>query len=295
MAVAKVFSTPESVALSQALGTRGYPELLTATGLAYDTDALYLPGSYDCGASIRNLSPARPCLADYTPQASVDVDAGTVGLLYDAEELVDEFSVFLVSEPLTAEFFAFAEQEYYATSTSAGVGVVSDIADFTCGASASGWDYGSAATLGLDLSFDDGLVAPDPAGGTVAGTVFARATGDGVRIELLPGARFVSLRSEVIDVGSEIRGVSVWVETVVGVAPVTMDSAVTTDRYTGPQSTTFTAGPTAVCPGFEGTDDNASTYMVLTGTWRVTTPDGEQTTVDAVAPIASDLYSVVNG
>lgn len=293
VAVAKVFSTPESVALGEVLGTSGSASLLTTTGLAYDKNALYLPGSYDCAYAISMTSPARPCLADYTPNAAVDADSHTVTLLYDSTALVGEFSVSLVSEPLVAEFLAPDAELYYSYQIATDeFGTFSEVADFTCGASAANWADDTDPSHFVSVSFDNYRPSPDPAGGSTAGSVFARGVADGSRLELLPGAQFVTLRGEPVTVERGDRMSEVWVQTVVALTPAAIGPAVTADRYTGPQATTFTTEPMAICPGVEFPKNGDSTSVLLAGTWRVTSPTGAVTTFDTLATV--EYYSSVS-
>ncbi len=97
-AVTRVFATPESVALFQALAHTDL--VLIDEGLRQE-GVTYAPGSPACNALVDQRWAVRACLPDVIPTATLDEDAGTVRMLYDASALPQEFDVTLVSEPLT--------------------------------------------------------------------------------------------------------------------------------------------------------------------------------------------------
>ena len=105
IAVGRVFSTAESVALSQALGDTINTMYLNPNSLA-DPTAVYLPGIYNCKQARDWRSALRGCLPEITDNATVDEASGTVTVVYRSKDLVDEFSAVLVSEPLTIELFS---------------------------------------------------------------------------------------------------------------------------------------------------------------------------------------------
>lgn len=102
VAIGRVFSTPESVALAQALGDTINVMYLNENDRA-DPAALYLPGIYSCTTARAWSSALRGCLPDITADAVIDEAAGTVTVVYRTDELVSAFSTVLVSEPMTVE------------------------------------------------------------------------------------------------------------------------------------------------------------------------------------------------
>ncbi len=97
VAATRVFATPESVALFQSLSRTDFyavDERAKQKGIAYT------PGSRGCRALQFQSVTVRSCLPDAVPTATLDEEAGTVGVLYDASALPQEFDVTLVSEPL---------------------------------------------------------------------------------------------------------------------------------------------------------------------------------------------------
>ncbi len=97
-AVSRVFATPESVALFQALADTRY---VTVDERARQGGVSYAPGSRGCEALQSQYVTVRACLPDVIPTATVDEDTETVRMLYDASALPQEFDVTLVSDPLT--------------------------------------------------------------------------------------------------------------------------------------------------------------------------------------------------
>ncbi len=97
-ATARVFATPESVALFQALEQTDF---IGVDERIRQGSSHYVPGSPDCLERESQQVMARACLPDVIPTATLDEDAGTVRMLYDASALPQEFDVTLVSEPLT--------------------------------------------------------------------------------------------------------------------------------------------------------------------------------------------------
>ena len=104
VAIGRVFSTAESVALSQVLGDTINVMYLNPNNRA-DPAALYLPSISNCTTARAWGSALRGCLPDITPNAVIDEAAGTVSVIYHTDELVHQFSTVLVSEPLTVELF----------------------------------------------------------------------------------------------------------------------------------------------------------------------------------------------
>jgi len=96
-AVSRVFATPESVALFQALADTRY---VTVDERARQGGVNYAPGSPGCEALQSQYVTVRACLPDVIPTATLDEDAETVRMLFDASALPQEFDVTLVSEPL---------------------------------------------------------------------------------------------------------------------------------------------------------------------------------------------------
>ncbi|NTV40201.1 MAG: hypothetical protein HGA51_09665 [Demequinaceae bacterium] len=102
VAIGRFFSTAESVALSQVLGDTINTMYLNPNDQA-DPTAVYLPGIYGCEEARAWDSALRGCLPEISDTAVVDEVAGTVTVSYRTRELVEEFSVVLVSEPLAIE------------------------------------------------------------------------------------------------------------------------------------------------------------------------------------------------
>lgn len=98
LATSRVFATPESVALFQALAETPFTHV---DERIRQGSARYEPGSPDCVARHTQQVTVRACLPDVIPTASLNEDAGTVTVLYDASALPEEFDVTLVSAPLT--------------------------------------------------------------------------------------------------------------------------------------------------------------------------------------------------
>jgi len=98
LAITRVFATPESVALTQALALTNLgtvDETLKQAGVDYS------PGSPGCQTLWYHRATVRSCLPDVTPTATLDEETATVRMLYDASALPQEFDVTLVSAPLT--------------------------------------------------------------------------------------------------------------------------------------------------------------------------------------------------
>lgn len=274
--ITRVFSTPESVALYQALGPARGGWNLDPKQL--DPHGIYLPGSFDCAQTIAGDSPARACLPDFTPDAKLDTKASTVTMLYDTKDLVDKFSAVLVSEPVTIAIPGKESLSWMQNLEGGSLGTFKLIGDFTCGASASGISLAKGSGDSVYLSLGMAMAASVRAGGDVDATLWATDVPDGSRVELLQGARIVYLQnSEITAPGSNV---STSVSTVVASASVSATQSITTDRFAGPQPLTITAEPWAMCPGVGDAGATWSNYVLLVGQWRITTPDRTASTVD---------------
>lgn len=97
VALTRVFATPESVALFQAMSDSG---LAMIDERFRRGGAVYEPGSRDCQALEAQKVTIRACLPDIIATAKLDADSETVRMLYDASALPQIFDVTLVSEPL---------------------------------------------------------------------------------------------------------------------------------------------------------------------------------------------------
>ena len=97
-ATERVFATPESVALFQALAQTSH---INVDERIRQGTARYEPGSPGCEAFQSQYVTVRACLPDVIPTATLDEDTDTVRMLYDASALPQEFDVTLVSEPLS--------------------------------------------------------------------------------------------------------------------------------------------------------------------------------------------------
>jgi hypothetical protein len=105
IAVGRLFSTAESVALSQTVGDTVNTMYLNPNYSA-DPAALYLPGIYNCKQARPWRAALRGCLPEITSSAVVDESTGTVTVTYRVKDLVDQFSAVLVSDPLTVALVA---------------------------------------------------------------------------------------------------------------------------------------------------------------------------------------------
>ena len=277
VAIGRIFSTPESVALSQALGSSWY----LYPGTQPDPHGVYLPGSYDCHRLDLSRSTVRACLPDITDNAAVDPKAGTVTVLYKTKQLVDEFSTVLVSEPLTATLVSGATLGWGNTRNRDGFAPFKSLDSLKCGSKGSGLAVGAGATYHVQTAYATVPLSTEEDGGTFPGTVFATDAPDGSRVELLPGARLVYL-NDFTYVSLEGR-VTTVLSTVVASAPVTAAGVVTSDRFVGPQQADFTVDPVTLCPGGEPDITLSTVHTALVGTWSVTAPDGTVTTVDSAS------------
>jgi len=105
IAVGRLFSTAESVALSQTVGDTVNTMYLNPNYSA-DPAMLYLPGIYNCKQARPWGAALRGCLPQITNSAVVDEARGTVTVTYRVKDLVDPFSAVLVSDPLTVSLVA---------------------------------------------------------------------------------------------------------------------------------------------------------------------------------------------
>ncbi len=278
VAIGSIFSTPESVALSQAMGSAPDVRLLDAETQT-DPHAVYRPGSYDCHQLLTHGSVVRACLPDLTDNAVVDAKAGTVSVLYKTKGLVDEYATVLVSEPLTATLVSSATLAPSKRERWAGISPFETLDSFTCGAIGLGLAVGVDANFHVEASPQPGTLSTTQLGGTFPGTVYAPDAPDDSTVELLPGARLVFFRDYqlVSPQGRSFTNIS----TVVAWADVTAAGATTTDRYTGPQATMFTVDSATVCPGAESEVTGSGLHTALVGQWGVNPPDGTVSTVDS--------------
>ncbi len=287
VAITRVFSTPESVALSQELGSVGNVGNLDPTYL--DPQGIYLPGSYDCALTVDQRAPARGCLPDFTDNAAYDADTSTVTMLYDTKDFVEEFSAVLVSEPLTVTIPGKDDIAWMQNLDSAPQDAFNAIDQFTCGATASYISMGPGLGPWVSTSLDESSPGPQLEGGPFAATALATSISDGSVAELMPGARVVLLQNTMIP--DPESNSSTQRQTVIGSAAVSAGGSFTVDRFSGPQPVAFTSEAATACPGVEGGTITRLAVPVLVGTWRVVAPDGTVTTVD----FASDLSMMPMG
>lgn len=282
VAITRVFSTPESVALYQELGLASGTWNLDPANL--DPAAIYLPGSYDCAQTIAETAPARGCLPDFTPDAKLDAAAGTITMRYDTKDLVEEFSSVLVSDPVSAYIPAFEPLSPTVDPGVEALGPFDSIDDFTCGASASYNALDQETRTEIATSLYEASAGPVLEGGPFRAQVLANGIPDGSRVSLLEGARLVYLFDTfVTDTGGNF---SSGFQTVVGTSALRAASPITTDRFAGPQIASLISEPMTACPGVDLTAATESASFVLVGTWRIVTPDGTETTRD----VASSLW-----
>jgi len=281
IAVARVFSTPESVALSRVFGDVWSAWNLDPTHVDDDSSAIYLPGSWDCSQAITAQDPPRACLPDVTSQAVVDAEDRTVSLFYDVEDLVEGIDATLVSESLAVELV-----DPRATGVTTGfdftsIGVFDELGDFTCGATGR-IDTPADGAYQVVPGLAGQSIGMSELGGAITGTVFIQGAPDGTLVELLPGARLIFLRQSEVHMPSS-EGLQVAnVDTVAGSSSVTAEGGAISDRYAGPQPVTYVASVATPCPDRDGTLLLRGTHIAFVGTWRVTTPDGTVSVVDSV-------------
>jgi len=281
IAVARVFSTPESVALSQAFGDAWSAWNLDPTHLDDDPSAVYLPGSWDCSQAITTEDPPRACLSDVTSQAVVDAEARTVSLFYDVDALAEGIDATLVSESLAVELVDPRATGVAAAFDFASLGVFDDQEDFACGAT--GW-----INMPVDGEYQvvPGLagqsIGMSELGGSITGSIFIEGAPDGTLIELLPGARLIFLRQSEVDMPSSGGLQVAKVDTVMGSSSVAAEDGVLSDRFAGPQPVTYVASVATPCPDRDGPLLLRGTHIAFVGMWRVTTPDGTVSVVDSV-------------
>ena len=287
VAMTRVFSTPESVALYQELGFYGSGGNLDPTYL--DPQGIYLPGSYDCALTVDQRAPARGCLPDFTDNAAYDADTSTVTMLYKTKDFVKEFSAVLVSAPLTITIPGKEDIAWMQNYESASHDAFDSIGQFTCGATASYISMGHGLGPWVSTSLDESSPGPQVEGGPFAATALAGGISDGSVAELMPGARVVLLQNTMIP--DPESNSSTQLQTVIGSAVVSAGGSFTVDRFSGPQPMVFTSEAATACPGVEGGTITRLAVPVLVGTWRVVAPDGTVTTVD----FASDLSMTPSG
>lgn len=285
MAVARVFSTPEAVALSQVFANVG------AYGLdplywEHDPQALYLPGSYDCITMRQSYGGSGPrgCLPDLSERASVNADDGTVTVLYEADDFVGPFSVVLASEPIDVEIQDSGSTDYWEAYQAAMPARLESLDQLQCGATFEstylGYDKEESVTALFALSSDEPLADR----GVVSAGIWATGVPDGTQVSMLPGARVVVVRYDNYEI--EIMGESqpVAVSTLVGEATVTSDTKVVTDRYVGPQRVSLAYGDLTGCDGGEF-DVSGSMTVMIAATWLLKTPDGRSFTVETTSEV----------
>ncbi len=278
MAIARVFSTPESVALYQALGY-SYGARYLNPGNIEDPAAIYLPGSYDCKQLAKYRLTARGCLPDITDDAVVNAEAGTVTVLYNKTNLVREFSAVIVSEPITVTLVSAASIGILANTPQGALAVFDSVDDFQCGASAG---YTSVQNdPGYDISLGLGRVSIDQLspGGSFPSTILTVGIPDGSRMELLPGAQVIYVHVE----GSSDPGTGApnYHSAIVARAPVSVDGHFTTDRVIGPQPVAFLVDAATMCPGSDVGLTTSYIAVFVVGQWIVSAPDGTVTTIDS--------------
>ena len=281
IAVARVFSTPESVALSQVFGDAWSASNLDPTRLDDDPSAIYLPGSWDCSRAIAGGDPPRACLSDVMPQAVVDAEARTISLFYDVKDLAEGIDATLVSEPIAVELADPRTTGSIADTDFASIGRFDDLGDFTCGAT--GWiETPTDVAYQVVPELAGEILGMSEVGGAIPGTVFIQGAPDGTLVELLPGARLFFLTQSDVEVSDGEEFTVATVDTVVGSSTVTAETGVVSDRYAGPQPVSFVASVATPCPDRDGPLLLRGTHIAFAGTWRVTTPDGKVSVVDSL-------------
>ncbi len=289
VAITRVFSTPESVALYQELGFYGNGYNLDPDAL--DPQGIYLPGSYDCELSVDQNSPARACLPDYTTNATYTTENATVTMLYDTKDFVQEFSTVLVSEPLTVTIPGKDDIAWMQDLAMGWGDGFDSVDDFTCGASANHLAVGRATGPSAFASLDESSARPATAGSTFVVNVLATGISDGSVAELMPGARVVYVQNSMVpQPGTDYN---TMVQTVVGWAAASATTPFTVDRFAGPRPVTLTADAAAVCPDVDAKILATKASPVLVGTWRVMAHIGTFTDVDFASELSTQSYGSI--
>jgi hypothetical protein len=278
MAVARVFSTEESVALGQALPSRYYLDEGQAR-----PGGIYLPGSYDCVRLKEWGAMVRGCLPDVTSDAWMEDGLETVSVRYDASALVAPFYVTLASESLPVTLASWAEVQ---PDDGTYVEFEQDPVEFesvdqvVCGAVAADPAIFTLAPKGVEvwatLPALESLSA-----GTYQAEVMPWLAQDGSTVRLEAGARLAYARY--LEPTSDQTS---WWPTmeIVGFAPVSLSSVVNYDRYAGPSHAPLDVGEPEPCPPAGEDSIRRAAEALLVGTWVVTAPNGAETRHELVIP-----------
>lgn len=276
VAVAKVFSTEESVALGQAV-----PPQYHLDESLKDPGGIYVPGSYDCTQLLANGAMARGCLPDVATTALLDNTGESISVMYDSSALVDPFETTLVSSPVRISLIAWSEtpdgqdiQYRYPEDFLR----FESVGDVVCGATVNDLYFSTDRANGVEVWSS----LPDLwslTSGTYEAQVMPWLAPNGSSLRLEDGARIAYLQQrEPTDANSPLP-----VYDVVGFAPVELAGILLYDRYTGPTTVPLAVGVPEPCPNASADSDRLTEAPLLVGTWVVTAPNGAQTRHDVVA------------
>jgi len=270
VAVARVFSTEESVALGQAV-----PSWFRLDESSKDPGGIYMPGSYDCTRLAANVTVVRGCLPDFAPEAVLDSGGGSLSVSYDASALVAPFETTLVSKQVSVTLAAWKDTEEgritqaRLSQQSRGFSSVDDV---VCDATVHDLSFAAVGNDGVAVqSRLPDISALQP--GTYRASVMPWLAPQGSFVRLEAGARLAYLlRREPSDAGSASP-----VYEVIGFAPVELEGAARYDRYAGPMAVELAVGAPELCPGAASKAVRLSETPLLVGTWGVTAPNGAHT------------------
>jgi hypothetical protein len=290
VAYTRIFSTVESVALSQALPVR-----FRLDESAQQPGGVYLPGSYDCTVLESRDQMVRACLPDVVTSAQLDDDRQILSVLYDPSGLAEPFDITLMSEPLDITLTSWADargEDGNAVVSTGDATRFASAADVVCGAVANdfqGFEPTGESRFDTDSGRDDVDIEAWSASAEVGEPHLVEARvmpwlapdGSSVRLEL--GSRLVYLKYRGItpDLG--------WPEyEVVGFATIEMLGAISYDRYRGPTRVQLIVREPERCPGI---DDGMllDTDTAILGTWTITPPDGPETTRELISTTSAWL------
>ncbi len=282
VAVARVFSTEESVALGQAV-----PPWFRLDESRKDPGGIYAPGSYDCARLAATTTVVRGCLPNIAPEATFDNGGGSVSVSYDASALVAPFETTLVSEgqPVTLSSWKdMAERVGMPYHSAEDLLRFASVNDVVCGATVN--DLVPAGDRNDSVEVQSRL--PDISAlqaGTYRGSVMPWLARQGASVRLEAGARLAYPLPQ----GPTGTDSDVPLYEIVGFAPVEIMDALPYDRYTGPTAVQLTVGAPELCPNTGDKSVRLTAPPLLVGTWVVTAPNGMQTRHELVTTTWADL------
>ncbi|WP_084104714.1 hypothetical protein [Demequina sp. NBRC 110056] len=218
--VTRVTASPEQAAIYDLNGSN---RMITSG----DWRALQ-PGSYECEQYGDTWGGPAPLVCDPSavPGTTIDREAGTITVPFDAHLFSEELDVTLVSEPVTVtvgEYVPYVSPEDQPQPLVAG-------AVPECGA-----EYGWVESNELSIDVEDSLATLET-GDTITAAVWPRTTGawSEIRVELPEAGRLWLLSGSEVEVDAST---TVYVETVVGWTDVVSVGGTELDviRYVGPK------------------------------------------------------------